>query len=110
MIVGLFSFLATVYVIVLLLSMDDTSVRGFRKLSHVLIRVVGAVVIGAIGVSLLWVSWLSSHDKTIGEAMRGEVEDGIRTLQGLLALAVFVGVPVGVVWSYVTLNQRNARK
>jgi hypothetical protein len=88
---------------------SDGTVRVFRKVAHVLIRSVAGILIGATGVSLLWIGWLFSHGKSVGEAMNGEVEDAIGLLQGLLALATFVGAPVGFLWGIATLPRQSAR-
>jgi hypothetical protein len=69
---------------------------GLQKVTHTRLRVALGVLIGAIIASLIWFGWLSADGKTVGEAMRGKVEDAIGMLEGILAIGILIGALVGL--------------
>jgi hypothetical protein len=68
------------------------------KAAAVLLSSALGVFIGAVIACLIWAGFLWSADKGIGPALRGEVEDAIGALEGLLALGGIVGLVVGLNW------------
>jgi hypothetical protein len=80
----------------------------FQKVPHVLFRSVLGILIGATIASLIWIGYLSAIGKSVGEAIRGEVEDAVGTLEGLLALGIVVGTLVGLVWGLGSLPRANS--
>ena len=80
----------------------------FRTVTHVLLRIALGILIGATIASLIWFGWLSATGKSVGEAIRGEVEDAIGILEGVLALGIVIGASVGLIWGLASLPHANS--
>lgn len=61
--------------------------------------IVGASL-GATVSLLYWIHWLVSNGKSIGDALRGRVEDAGGTLQGVMLLGCLVGGAVGLLFGF----------
>jgi hypothetical protein len=75
----------------------------FQKVTHVLLRIALGVFSGATIASLIWFGCLSAAGKNVGEAMRGEIEDAIGLLEGIVALGIVIGASVGCLWGLAGL-------
>ncbi len=82
----------------------------FSSPSRLWMLALGWVILGIlIGVTiggLFWWVWLAQIGKSISEAVRGEVDDGIGTLQGMTALGGLVGCAVGLLYSLGKIANR----
>lgn len=67
------------------------------------------VAIGEILAGLCWGLYLAFNGHGVVEALRGEVEDSLGTLEALLAIGVLCGGVVGVVSGFVALGRRNTQ-
>ncbi len=74
-----------------------------QKVTHLLVRIALGILIGMTIASLIWIGYLWGNGKGVGQAMRGQVEDGIAKLEGLLALGMIIGIPVGLFWGLSTV-------
>jgi hypothetical protein len=75
----------------------------FRALLAFLFRTLfGAAAGVALGVAW-WIIWLTVEKKSVTEALQGNVEDALATLEGLAALGTLVGTAVGLLYGFMML-------
>src|SRR5262249_12958432 len=77
--------------------MQDRSLTRRCLLS--LVRLAFCTGIGAAAGAIYWCLWLASEGKTLEQAVSGQVEDGLTTLQALACLGGGVGVVVGLLYA-----------
>jgi hypothetical protein len=61
---------------------------------------VAGIFVGVVFGTLFWWIDLTISGKRIEEALRGQVEDAISTLQAMILLGCLVGGPIGLVWGW----------
>jgi hypothetical protein len=71
-----------------------------RVIAVILFTFLGLLIGVALAV-LLWWHWLAARDKSVWQGLSGRVEDGLGSLQGLTALGILVGGPVGLVYGLI---------
>jgi hypothetical protein len=64
----------------------------------------GLLVGTSIGL-LIWWGYLTQQGETIGPALRGEVEDALGVLQGVVTLGALVGGAVGLIYGIWSANR-----
>ena len=75
---------------------------AYATLKFVCRLTLGLAIGVALGVSL-WVVAMVCQGHSLASAMRGEVEDGLGLLEGLVALGGLCGTGVGMCWGIVRL-------
>lgn len=71
---------------------------SFRTWIIIWVRPIVGASIGAVVSLLYWIHWLACNGRSIGEALKGEVEDATGTLQSVMLLGCLVGVVVGLLF------------
>jgi hypothetical protein len=82
----------------------------FKDVARIFFRFVLAVLIAALLASAVWVCDVWMKGGTVPRALRGEVENSLGILDGLLRLAFFVGAPVGLVWGLMAWRRPSSTK
>lgn len=67
-----------------------------RRLLIVAVRLAVGLAVGLTLVTLVWIAHLWWGGKSIDDALRGNVEDALGLLQGLLTLGGLIGGAVGL--------------
>jgi hypothetical protein len=73
-----------------------------KKVMTVLAWSVTSIGLGAILGALIWTLFMVLQGK-LSDAIAGQVEDGIGQLEGLMALGIMVGCPVGLLYGITRL-------
>ena len=68
------------------------------------LRALSGLAIGELIAVLFWVTWILGNGNSVVDAIQGQVEDGIGTLEGLVALGALVGGPVGLLWALNSIS------
>jgi hypothetical protein len=69
----------------------------------------GLLVGTGIGL-LIWWGYLTQQGEAIGPALRGEVEDALGVLQGVVTLGASVGGGVGLIYGIWSANRQSKQR
>jgi hypothetical protein len=81
-----------------------------KDVARIFLRFVLALLIAGTLASAVWVCDVWMKGQTVPRALRGEVEDSLGTLDGLLRLAFLVGSPVGLLWGLIAWRRNSSSK